>query len=130
MAGELGDRKAQALSDYQKKLLSHKEVDAKVRTLRDQVSSANNLRSNTRLIKLSCCGNLRGRSARTLCCCVSQVKASKTEYDKTEDDLKALQSVGQIIGEVLRQLDEERCAPLALCVRHAGLTWGWFHSAF
>jgi 26S proteasome regulatory subunit T4 len=30
------------------------------------------------------------------------------EYDKTEDDLKALQSVGQIVGEVLRQLDEER----------------------
>lgn len=37
-----------------------------------------------------------------------QVKQSKDEYDKTEDDLKALQSVGQIIGEVLRQLDEER----------------------
>ena len=35
----------------------------------------------------------------------------KKEFDKTEDDLKALQSVGQIIGEVLRQLDEERCAP-------------------
>merc|ERR1712224_1126844 len=32
----------------------------------------------------------------------------KKDYDKTEDDLKALQSVGQIIGEVLRQLDEER----------------------
>lgn len=38
-----------------------------------------------------------------------QVKESKVEYDKTEDDLKALQSVGQIVGEVLRQLDEERC---------------------
>ena len=31
------------------------------------------------------------------------------QYDRTEEDLKALQSVGQIIGEVLRQLDEERC---------------------
>ncbi|KAF7455882.1 26S proteasome regulatory subunit [Cryptosporidium felis] len=30
-------------------------------------------------------------------------------YDKTEDDLKALQSVGQIIGEVLRHLDDEKC---------------------
>ena len=29
-------------------------------------------------------------------------------YEKTEDDLKALQSVGQIIGEVLKQLDDER----------------------
>jgi 26S proteasome regulatory subunit T4 len=32
----------------------------------------------------------------------------KRDYEKTEDDLKALQSVGQIIGEVLRQLDEEK----------------------
>ena len=32
----------------------------------------------------------------------------KKEFDKSEDDLKALQSVGQIIGEVLRQLDEDR----------------------
>jgi 26S proteasome regulatory subunit T4 len=31
------------------------------------------------------------------------------DYEKTEDDMKALQSVGQIIGEVLKQLDEERC---------------------
>nr|CAG8544445.1 13699_t:CDS:2 [Entrophospora candida] len=30
------------------------------------------------------------------------------QYNKTEDDIKALQSVGQIIGEVLKQLDEER----------------------
>jgi len=29
-------------------------------------------------------------------------------FTKTEDDLKALQSVGQIIGEVLRQLDADR----------------------
>jgi len=60
------------LADYRKKLLSHRELDAKVRTLRDSV------------------------------------KQAKKEYDKTEDDLKALQSVGQIIGEVLRQLDDER----------------------
>jgi len=33
----------------------------------------------------------------------------KKKFNKTEDDLKALQSVGQIIGEVLKQLDEERC---------------------
>ncbi|KAJ3359834.1 26S protease regulatory subunit 10B [Allomyces macrogynus ATCC 38327] len=30
------------------------------------------------------------------------------EYTKTEDDIKALQTVGQIIGEVLKQLDEEK----------------------
>ncbi len=31
------------------------------------------------------------------------------DYDKSENDIKALQSVGQIIGEVLKQLDEEKC---------------------
>ncbi|BGP13914.1 hypothetical protein JCM10213_002557 [Rhodosporidiobolus nylandii] len=30
------------------------------------------------------------------------------DYEKSEDDIKALQSVGQIVGEVLKQLDEER----------------------
>ncbi|KAJ2798757.1 26S proteasome subunit rpt4 [Coemansia guatemalensis] len=36
------------------------------------------------------------------------VKRLETEYDKSEDDLKALQSAGQIIGEVFKQLDEDR----------------------
>jgi 26S proteasome regulatory subunit T4 len=36
------------------------------------------------------------------------VKQNSVDFDKTEDHLKALQSVGQIIGEVLRQLDDER----------------------
>nr|CAG4718764.1 unnamed protein product [Naegleria fowleri] len=35
-------------------------------------------------------------------------KDLKKKYEKTEDDLKALQSVGQIVGEVLKQLDDER----------------------
>lgn len=67
------DRRQQAVDEYKRKLLQHKEIDSKVRSLRDDV------------------------------------KTAKVEYDKTEDDLKALQSVGQIIGEVLRQLDDERC---------------------
>jgi 26S proteasome regulatory subunit T4 len=33
----------------------------------------------------------------------------RAAYDKTEDDMRALQSVGQIIGECLKQLDDERC---------------------
>ncbi|KAL8556143.1 hypothetical protein ACS0TY_003802 [Phlomoides rotata] len=44
----------------------------------------------------------RVRSAR------ENLRAMKKEYAKTEDDLKSLQSVGQIIGEVLRPLDNER----------------------
>ena len=30
------------------------------------------------------------------------------QYDKSENDLKALQSVGQIVGEVLKQLTDEK----------------------
>ena len=67
------ERREQALQEYRKKLLQQKEIEAKVKTLREQV------------------------------------KQAKKEYEKTEEDLKALQSVGQIIAEVLRQLDEERC---------------------
>jgi 26S proteasome regulatory subunit T4 len=67
------DPRQKALEEYKRKLLQHKEVDSKVRGLREDV------------------------------------KKVKQEYEKTEDDLKALQSVGQIIGEVLRQLDDERC---------------------
>jgi len=69
---EADQAREEALAEYRRKLLSHKEVDAQVRKLRQQV------------------------------------KEGKKAFDKTEDDLKALQSVGQIIGEVLRQLDSEK----------------------
>lgn len=36
------------------------------------------------------------------------IRGMQKEFEKTEDDIKALQSIGQIIGEVLKQLDEER----------------------
>ncbi|CAK9437145.1 uncharacterized protein LODBEIA_P15520 [Lodderomyces beijingensis] len=36
------------------------------------------------------------------------IRDLEKDYDKTETDIKALQSVGQIIGEVLKQLDDER----------------------
>lgn len=71
--GDAADQaKANALREYRRVLLKHKEADARVRTLREDL------------------------------------KKSKRDHDKTEEDLKALQSVGQIIGEVLRQLDDDR----------------------
>lgn len=36
------------------------------------------------------------------------IKEMETQYDKSERDIKALQSVGQIIGEVLKQIDEDK----------------------
>lgn len=38
-----------------------------------------------------------------------EVRELEKKYEKTEEDLKAVQSVGQIVAEVLRQLDDERC---------------------
>lgn len=37
------------------------------------------------------------------------IKGLQKDFETTEENIKALQSVGQIIGEVLKQLDEERC---------------------
>ncbi|KAF8906193.1 P-loop containing nucleoside triphosphate hydrolase protein [Gymnopilus junonius] len=36
------------------------------------------------------------------------LKDLEKAYEKTEDDIKAVQSVGQIIGEVMKQLDSDR----------------------
>uniref|UniRef100_A0A6U2CMR0 AAA+ ATPase domain-containing protein n=1 Tax=Hemiselmis andersenii TaxID=464988 RepID=A0A6U2CMR0_HEMAN len=72
VANPAEEARNKALESYKRKLLEHREVEAKVRGLRMGLRDLNK------------------------------------EFDKTEDDLKALQSVGQIIGELLRQLDEER----------------------
>ncbi|KAA8494848.1 26S protease regulatory subunit 10B-like A [Porphyridium purpureum] len=37
-----------------------------------------------------------------------ELKGLRKQYEKSEDDLKALQSVGQIIGEILRELNPEK----------------------
>lgn len=65
-------RRTKTLADYRKKLLEHRELDARLKDLRLGLRD---------LVK---------------------------DHDKTDADIKALQSVGQIIGEVLKQLDEER----------------------
>lgn len=38
------------------------------------------------------------------------LKDLEKDFAQTENDIKAVQSVGQIIGEVMKQLDDERCA--------------------
>ena len=51
-----------------------------------------------------------------------ELKDLSKEFDKSEDDLKALQSgVGQIVGEVLRQLTEDKCTS----VRKSGFKGQW-----
>ncbi|EIM80428.1 26S proteasome regulatory complex ATPase RPT4 [Stereum hirsutum FP-91666 SS1] len=47
-------------------------------------------------------------SSQTLKTLRFSLKDLQKDYEKTEDDIKAVQSVGQIIGEVMKQLDDER----------------------
>jgi len=60
------------LTDYRKKLLEHREVEARLKEVREQLNEFTK------------------------------------DYEKSENNLKALQSVGQIVGEVLKQLTEEK----------------------
>lgn len=70
---------------------------------------------NVRLEDASCSRTLTSDTWSTGNCglCVAsvreEIKLQSKKYEKTEDDLKALQGVGQLIGEVLRQLDSEKC---------------------
>uniref|UniRef100_A0A670HPL6 26S proteasome regulatory subunit 10B n=1 Tax=Podarcis muralis TaxID=64176 RepID=A0A670HPL6_PODMU len=68
----MAEPRDKALQDYRKKLLEHKEIDGRLKELREQL------------------------------------KELTKQYEKSENDLKALQSVGQIVGEVLKQLTEEK----------------------
>jgi len=68
----LSDQRIAVLKSYKKRLVEHREVDEKLKTLR------------------------------------LGLRDLEKNFNKTEDDIKALQSVGQIIGEVLKQLDAER----------------------
>jgi len=71
-SSDTDDRRAKVLGDYRKKLLEHREMEAKLKELR------------------------------------LGLRDLEKDFNKTEDDIKALQSVGQVIGEVLKQLDEDR----------------------
>ncbi|XP_070070920.1 26S proteasome regulatory subunit 10B [Drosophila takahashii] len=62
------DERVKALTTYRTKLLEHREIESRLKALRDKHRILN------------------------------------AEYEKSEDDLKALQSVGQMLGEVLKQL--------------------------
>lgn len=62
------DERVSALNSYRSKLLEHREIESRLKALRDKH------------------------------------KELQLQFQKSEDDLKALQSVGQMLGEVLKQL--------------------------
>ena len=86
-------RRDKALEEYRKRLIDHKELDDK-------------LKKSERAEK-------RGRAEVSIFCAFlvrEDLKEFSKEFDKSEEDLKSLQSgVGQIVGEVLRQLTEDKC---------------------
>lgn len=108
-------RRNNAVKDYRRKLLNHKELDSRIRSGEHQnpnycyshspVSSIFNYFLPCKLPFL-CCFSLN------LCYIVYSVRDklrnAKKDFNKTEDDLKSFQSVGQIVGEVLRPLDDQR----------------------
>eukprot|EP00542_Grammatophora_oceanica_P013892 CAMPEP_0194029128 /NCGR_PEP_ID=MMETSP0009_2-20130614/2960_1 /TAXON_ID=210454 /ORGANISM="Grammatophora oceanica, Strain CCMP 410" /LENGTH=409 /DNA_ID=CAMNT_0038668725 /DNA_START=56 /DNA_END=1285 /DNA_ORIENTATION=+ len=71
-AAQQQSEREQVLQQYRDKIREHREVEARLKRMREDVKG------------------LDGR------------------FQKTEDDLSALQSVGQIIGDVLKRLDAER----------------------
>eukprot|EP01041_Mallomonas_annulata_P002744 gene2744-5407_t len=66
------DERTVLIGQYRNKIRDHREIEANVKKLRQDVRD---------LVQ---------------------------EYNRTEEDLKAIQSVGQLIGDVLKQLDDER----------------------
>ena len=91
------ERRQKALEDYRKRLIEHRELDAKLK-------KSEQLTNFVRVVLIKaplCPPTVR-----------EELKDLTKEYDKSEEDLKALQSgVGQIVGEVLRQLTEDKCEP-------------------
>ncbi|XP_016936349.2 26S proteasome regulatory subunit 10B [Drosophila suzukii] len=65
---QMDDERVKALTSYRTKLLEHREIESRLKALRDKH------------------------------------KVLNAQYEKSEEDLKALQSVGQMLGEVLKQL--------------------------
>lgn len=87
----MDSEREKSLQEYRKKLLEHKEVESRLKESKQTIIC--------RLFK----------ELITFISVREQLKDLTKQYDKSENDLKALQSMGQIVGEVLKQLTEEKC---------------------
>lgn len=90
MAAVADPVREKALADYRKKLLEHKEVESRLKESKfATISKSKEINFGFKVRE--------------------SLKESTKQFDKSENDLKALQSVGQIVGEVLKQLTEDKC---------------------
>lgn len=106
------DEKTRALTNYRKKLVEYRDIEQQLKLLRKKVSLM------TAVILLLTCMNVKFSFHAIL---FKEAEMQKS-FDKSENDIKSLQSVGQIVGEVLKQLTEEKfivkvyISPLCLSV--------------
>ena len=88
------EREREEAEGARKRLIDHRELDAKLKRSKGELPSCILINAPYLLLVRE------------------ELKDLTKEYDKSEEDLKALQSgVGQIVGEVLRQLSEDKCVP-------------------
>ncbi|KAL8445264.1 hypothetical protein Emag_005153 [Eimeria magna] len=119
----LQEERARALRAYVAKVKEHREWAARVKKRQNSSSNSNSKKGGAALAAARAAATAAtstgaGINSASDCQvsahfgCVPTVreeaKLQSKKYDKTEDDLKALQGVGQLIGEVLRQLDAEK----------------------
>lgn len=129
-SNEGDQRRTSAIEKYRRKVLEHKELEARVKKRITSplltpinyhqrrflpafihssflfiLSTPSKLFIVHSFTKFRVCGG--GVPER------EDLRTLTTQYDKTEDDLKAIQNVGQIIGELLKQLSEDKCKKLS-----------------
>ena len=107
MATTENERRQTAMEEYRKKLIEHREIEAKLKKSKSHGTNFHK-QNNTPIPPKRSISNKRPVR--------EELREMAKEFDKSEEDLKALQSgVGQIVGEVLRQLTEDKCK----CIREA-----------
>lgn len=98
MAAVVDTVREKALQDYRKKLLEHKEVESRLKESKFLLLFNKVFGNSQDFFHFSIKSTVR-----------EALKELTKQFDKSENDLKALQSVGQIVGEVLKQLTEDKC---------------------
>lgn len=89
------DVRDKGLQDYRKKLLEHKEVESRLKE--SKLPTNNALSSMMGTSNFFALGNsLPYNSYISLISVREQLKELTKQYEKSENDLKALQSVGQV----------------------------------
>lgn len=79
--------------------------------LKDHETTSENLKKRASFLSLASCTPTEADLWLWVCLSVRfSIRDLDKDFHQSEEDIKALQSVGQIIGEVLKKLDDERCA--------------------